>query len=328
LSFEALLLAVTEKLELPGCGPNGFGEGLPYTRPEHLYLKMVANLAFGEKEDGSDAVPAADDAELEIFRRARRFLPASVYDEATWKAAIGSDENLWRQVVYVLNRGGRYPAYEKGWKGDLMANPYGKQVNVYQEKTAGSINTMTGTPFVGYSTYIPPALAADGAAINDQGYDFQLLTYKEVVMAKARGITNYWLLALMPENPVLMNASDAKRLGLRTGDQVRISSASNPDGVWDLKDGTKKPMVGALKVVEGLRPGVVSFALGWGHYASGSRDIAVDGVTIPGDPRRATGIHANAAMRVDPVLGDVTLSDLAGGSAVFYDTKVRVERAG
>jgi hypothetical protein len=49
-------------------------------------------------------------------------------------------------------------------------------------------------------------------------------------------------------------------------------------------------------------------------------------VTITGDPRRATGIHANAAMRVDPVLGDVTLSDLVGGSAVFYDTKVQVER--
>lgn len=328
VSFEALLLAVAEQLELPGFGPNGFGEGLPYTRPEHLYLKMVANLAFGEKEDGSDAVPPADDGELEIFRRARRFLPASVYDEATWKTAIGGDENLWRQVVYVLNRRGRYPSYASGWKGELAGNPYGKQINLYQEKTATSINTITGEPFVGYTTYFPPALAAGGTAIEDQGYEFTLLTYKEAAMAKARGITNYWLLALMPENPVLMNTADARRLGLRTGDQVRISSASNPEGVWDLKDGTTKPMVGTLKVVEGLRPGVVSFPLGWGHYASGSRDIAVDGVTIPGDPRRATGIHANAAMRVDPVLGDVTLTDLAGGSAVFYDSKVRVERAG
>jgi tetrathionate reductase subunit A len=328
LGFEALLLAVAEQLGLPGFGPDGFGEGMPYTRPEHLYLKMVANLAFGEKEDGSDGVPAADDGELAIFRNARRFLPASVYDEAIWKAAIGNDENLWRQVVYLLNRGGRYAAFEKGWKGDLVANPYGKQLNLYQEKTATSINTITGAPFLGYATYIPAALAADGSAIDDAGYDFTLLTYKEIVMAKARGIADYWLLALMPENPVLMNTVDAKRLGLSTGEPVRISSASNPDGVWDLKDGTQKPMVGTLKVVEGLRPGVVTFPLGWGHYASGSRDIVVDGVAIPGDPRRATGIHANAAMRVDPVLGNVTLSDLAGGSAVFYDSKVRVERAG
>ena len=31
-------------------------------------------------------------------------------------------------------------------------------------------------------------------------------------------------------------------------------------------------------------------------------------------------------MRVDPVLKDVTLSDLTGGSAVFYDSKVRLVR--
>jgi anaerobic selenocysteine-containing dehydrogenase len=326
LSLEALLLAIAERLELPGFGPNGFGEGQPFTRPEHLYLKMAANIAYGEKADGSDSVPPADDQELAVFRQARRFLPASVYDEATWKAALGNDETLWRQTVYVLNRGGRYPAHEQGWKGDLAGNPYAKQINVYQEKTATSINSMTGTPFIGYATYIPAGLAADGTTIDDTGYPFQLLTYKEAMMAKARGIADYWLLALMPENTVLMNRADAQRLGLNSGDQVRISSASNPDGVWDLQNGELKPMVGKLKVIEGLRPGVISFPLGWGHFASGARDIAVDGVTITGDPRRATGIHANAAMRVDPVLGDVTLSDLVGGSAVFYDTKVQVER--
>jgi anaerobic selenocysteine-containing dehydrogenase len=148
------------------------------------------------------------------------------------------------------------------------------------------------------------------------------------MMAKARGIANYWLLALMPENPILINRIDAERLGLRDGDRVRISSASNPEGVWDLRNGTRKPMIGKVKVVEGIRPGVISFPLGWGHFASGASDIVIDGVTIPGDPRRAAGVHANAAMRVDPVLGNVTLSDLVGGSAVFYDSKVKLERVG
>jgi tetrathionate reductase subunit A len=31
-------------------------------------------------------------------------------------------------------------------------------------------------------------------------------------------------------------------------------------------------------------------------------------------------------MRVDPALGNVTLTDLVGGSAVFYDSKVKVEK--
>ena len=86
-------------------------------------------------------------------------------------------------------------------------------------------------------------------------------------------------------------------------------------------------MVGKLKVVQGLRPGVVAFPLGWGHFASGARDIVVDGHKVKGDPRRGAGIHANAAMRIDPVLKNVTLSDLTGGSAVFYDTRVKVVKA-
>lgn len=146
-------------------------------------------------------------------------------------------------------------------------------------------------------------------------------------MTKARTITNYWLLSLLPENPVLMNAVDAQRLGLEDGDLVKLVSASNPEGVWDLQDGTQKPMVSKLKVIQGMRPGVVSFALGYGHWASGARDIVINNTTIKADPRRATGVHGNAAMRVDPHLGNVTLQDLAGGSAVFYDTKVKVVKA-
>jgi hypothetical protein len=47
-------------------------------------------------------------------------------------------------------------------------------------------------------------------------------------------------------------------------------------------------------------------------------------VKVPGDPRRATGVHANAAMRVDPVLKNTGLVDLTGGSAVFYQTQVKL----
>jgi len=334
MSAEAMMMAIAERLELPGFGPDGLGEGVPFTRPEHLYLKQVANIAFGEKEDGSDSVPEADDEELRIFLQARRHLPKSVFDERTWKAALGNDESLWRKVVYVLNRGGRYQAHAAAYKGDpttgvdvMVANAYGKQLNLYQEKTATSINTMTGKPFAGYAVYLPPGLSAVGEPIADEGYDLTLITHKEIMMTKARTATNYWLLALLPENPVLMNASDAQRLGLEDGDLVKVISASNTVGVWDLPNGAQKPMVGKLKVVQGMRPGVVSVALGYGHWASGARDIIIDGKTIAGDERRGTGLHANAAMRVDPHLGNVTLQDLAGGSAAFYDTKVKVVKA-
>jgi len=327
MSYEALLLAIAEKLALPGFGPNGLGEGLPLTRPEHFYLKQVADIAFGEKEDGSDSVPEADDEELRIFLEARKHLPPTVFDLATWKAAVGGDESLWRKTVFVLNRGGRYEAFAKGYKGDKVAHPYGRLINLYQEKTATTINTMTGKPFPGYTVYIPAGLSSLGEVIEDAGYDLQLITYKEITQTKSRTIVDYWLLSVLGEGFVLMNQADADRLGLRPGDRVRLLSASNPEGVWDVKGGQRVPMVGQVKIVQGIRPDVVAFPLGFGHWANGARDLTIDGQVVRGDPRRAVPLHGNAAMRVDPHLGNCTLSDLAGGSAVFYDTKVKVVKA-
>lgn len=330
LSFEAVLLAIAERLNLPGFGPDGFGKGIPYTRPEDFYLKMVANIAFGEKEDGSDSVPEADDEEVRIFMEARRHLPKSVFDPERWKAAVGGDESLWRKVIYVLNRGGRYQNFEKGYKGAQVANKYGRLINLYHEKTYKSINSMTGEHMIAYPKYIPAGLDYSGHPLDDEakGYDLHLITYKTITMTKSRTITNYWLLSVLPEGYVLINSQDAARLGIRHGDKVRISSASNPEGVWDVKDGRKIPMEGKAWVTEGIRPGVVAFPLGFGHWASGAADVEIDGKVIKGDPRRAAPLHANAAMRVDPVTGNVTLSDLVGGSAVFYDTKVKVEKVG
>jgi anaerobic selenocysteine-containing dehydrogenase len=326
LSLEAVLFALAEKLGLPGFGPDGMGAGKPFTRLEHLYLPEVANIAFGEKEDGSDAVPDADDEEVRIFTEARKHLPKSVFDVDKWKAIVG--DKLWRKVVYVLNRGGRYQNFAQGYAGDLVANKYGKQMNIYQEKTATSINTMTGKPYGGYAMYVPAYLSSTGEQIKDDGYEFTMITYKEITMTKARTITNYWLTSVLSEGFVMMNKVDADRLGIKPGDKVKLTSASNPDGVYDVKGGQPNvPIVGKVKIVQGLRPGVVAFPLGFGHWASGARDITIDGEVVKGDARRAVPLHANSVMRTDPVLKNVTLTDMAGGSAVFYDTKVKVVKA-
>lgn len=327
MNFEALYFAIAEKLDLPGFGPNGLGDGVPYVRQEDFYLKQVADIAFGEKEDGSDSVPEADDEEVRIFLEARKHLPASVFDADKWKAALGNGESLWRKVIFVLNRGGRYQNFDKAYQGSQVTNKYGRLINLYQEKTATTINTMTGKPFPGYMTYLPAGLSSTGEEIKDAGYDFNLITFKTITMTKARTVSNYWLLSVLSEGYVLMNSRDARKLGIRDGNLVRLSSASNPKGEWDIKGGATVPMVGKAKLTEGLRPGVVAFPLGFGHWASGSSDIEIDGRLVRSDPRRAVPLHGNAAMRVDPVLGNVTLSDLAGGSAVFYDSKVKVEKA-
>jgi hypothetical protein len=50
----------------------------------------------------------------------------------------------------------------------------------------------------------------------------------------------------------------------------------------------------------------------------------VDGQRIKGDPRRTTGLHANAAMAVDPSLKNTCLEDVVGGSVSFYDSQVKL----
>jgi hypothetical protein len=107
---------------------------------------------------------------------------------------------------------------------------------------------------------------------------------------------------------------------------VRITSATNPDGVWDLGNGRIVPMDGEIRTTEGIRPGVVGFSLGFGHWSYGGVGFSVDDTTIEGDPRRIKGVHANAAMRIDPYLKNTTLIDPVGGSAVFYDTLVKLVR--
>ena len=85
----------------------------------------------------------------------------------------------------------------------------------------------------------------------------------------------------MPENFIEISAADAQRLGLNTGDQVKVVSASNEEGIWDLGQGQKKPMIGKVRVIQGLRPGVVAFSLGFGHWANGAGPMVIDGVAIP-----------------------------------------------
>jgi len=324
LSLEAMLLGLAEHLGLPGFGQGAFGPGKDLKHPDDFYLRCVGNLAFGEAPDGSDAVPAADARELEVFRAARRHLPPTVFDEARWKAIVGED--LWPKVVYVLNRGGRFEDHEKGYRGDRLAHPYGALLNLYQEKTASTIHAGTGKHYPGHACYVPVADFAGQAPTRlAEGYGLTLITHRVVSQTKSRTIGNNWLTPLMPDNGILVHPADARRLGLRAGQRVRVVSATNAAGQWELGVGQRRPMVGTVVLTEGIRPGVVSFALGFGHWATGAGDVVIDGHVIRGEPRRARGVHANAAMWTDPTIKNTCMFDPVGGSVSFYDTRVNLE---
>lgn len=324
LNVEAFVLGLAEKLNAPGFGKGVFGEDLHFTREEDLYLRMVANAAFGDKEDGSDKVPVADAEEIKLFEASRKHLPKSVFDAKRWEKTVGPE--LWPHVVYMLNRGGRFQPYQAAYKNEQLTNKYSKMIGLYFEKFVTTKHSMTGKPYLPHADYVPGPVDCTGKIIDDRslGYDLTLITYKVITQTKSRTSADYWLSAVYPENFVEVAHADANRLGLKSGDLVKVVSASNPEGVWNLGFGKQVPMIGTVKVLQGLRPGTVAFSHGHGHWASGAMPVIIDGITIPGDPRRGRGIQANAAMRVDPVLKNTTLCDTVGGSAVFYNSRIKL----
>jgi anaerobic selenocysteine-containing dehydrogenase len=240
LQFESMLLALAEKLELPNFGPNGLGEGMDYNHPDDLYLRMVMNLAYGEKKDLEDAVPEASPEEIDLFIKSRSHLPKAVFDPERWQKITG---NLWSRVVTVLARGGRFQAYEKGYPGDGVrtgsfdepyviptGTKYGKLINMYLEKNTGVKHAGTGKSLSPVPTYVEPYMGFDGNVIDDSsdGYDLKLITYRESA-DQERTQGNYWLRP-PAENFLLMNSVDAEKRGLQDGEMIHISSASNPDG--------------------------------------------------------------------------------------------------
>lgn len=326
-SAEALALAFAEKLAMKGFGPDGFGTGVPLTRPEHYFLKLVANIAAGDSD--TDRSPPADDAELAVFRAARAHLPPSVFDEAKWKAAVqGLDATDWMaRVVYVLNRGGRWEGFSKAYSGDKMGHPRKGRVNVFIEPVAQTKNALTGIPFSGVPT-VGGVFDAKMEPLDDSAaYPLAMITFKEIIGVQTRNLPgNYWLAGMMPENKILLHPKTGAEQGLADGDRVRIRSATNPEGVWKLPSMGERVVAGKVRLVEWIRPGVVAVASSFGHWAYGARDEEVDGVVVRGEARRLAGLQPNAVFRLDPVLGDVGLTDPIAGGASFYDTRVKLTK--
>lgn len=323
VSMESVMLAIAERLQLPGFGPGGFGASGNLSRPEDYYLRMVANIAFGDASNGTDVCPDASDEEVQIFRNARKHLPKTLFDEEKWSSAVGAQ--WWKKAIYVLNRGGRWWSYQEAWTGEKVKAAYGRLVNLYHEKPATTRNSMTGEYLSGVATYLP-IVDSVGKPLQQNNAPFTLITNRSMLACKSRTISNYWLTDVRPENFIEMCRPDAQRLGLKDGDQVWVLSVYNLESKWDLGNGQSKPLVGRLRLTDRIRPGVITFELGYGHWAYGAAPQTIDGKLIPGDARRGAGIHANSAMAVDPYLRS-PLSDVVGGSAVFYDTQVVVVKA-
>jgi anaerobic selenocysteine-containing dehydrogenase len=320
ISMEAIMLAIADKLGMPGFGKNGFGPNMDFSRPEDFYLKLVANIAM----DGRP-LPDTSQEETNIFLKARKHLPPSVFDFEKWERAVHPE--VWPKVVYLLNRGGRFESFDDAYVGNHMSHKFGKLVNIYVEDVAITRNSITGKYFDGLPRYEPP-LHSDGSPVEDstEEFPFNLITYKTIMGGNSRTISQSWShVSVDPENQILINRVDAEARGWKNGDRVRLVSATNPKGTWPLAPyADDLPVESTLSVVEGLRPGVIAVSFHYGHWAYGARDVMVDGKTIPGDTNRSRGTCPNAVMRLDKYNKATCLTDPIGGSSSFLDTKINL----
>ncbi|MEE8347428.1 MAG: molybdopterin dinucleotide binding domain-containing protein, partial [Dehalococcoidia bacterium] len=174
---------------------------------------------------------------------------------------------------------------------------------------------------------VEPIRHSTGTEYTGDGYEFTLITFKEIFGGHSRTISNYWTnIAMQPEgeNFIIINKRDGDRLGIDDGDKVKLVSPTNPDGIWPVGNGQDQEMVGKVKLIEGIRPGVVAVSWHFGHWAYGSSDVEIDGETIKGEDRRGKGVNPNAANDLDEAMKTTCLTDPIGGSSSHFDTKVNL----
>ncbi|MBI4686724.1 MAG: molybdopterin-dependent oxidoreductase [Nitrospirae bacterium] len=315
-SEETFFIDIAKAAGLPGFGDNAIkgkdGKMYPLNKAEDFYLRAIANVASGAK------VPEASQEEIEFVEK---------YPAARHKDMLSESE--WKQVSYVLARGGVFDKrYEDVFDGEK--HKFGlKRVVLYNEELATTKNSISGEYFSGTLKYITPT-TPKGRVIDetDRDYPFYLISYKMNVHAQSRTVWHNWSMEVFPTNFVEVNEKDAKETGLKTGDKVRLVSKSSPNGI-----------TGKVKVTKLVRQGVLGLSHHYGHtqlgavsvpvknaktvFLGGKKVVDKKGRLIP-NPRYGTGASMNYVARLDEDFANTPMVDVVGGIPDFSSTRVKI----
>jgi tetrathionate reductase subunit A len=296
---------------MPGYGdnavPDSHGTMWPLHRKEDWYLKATANVAFAAS--GVDAqVPDVTDEEKQVNDL------GSFYNQ--FKASLSEDE--WPKVLSVLAKGGRSEPRKNARQGNKLTHRFDKTLHFYAEEVAQTRNSMTGEYFRGTTAWVEPttALGQPLDKLDDPNkWPLTIITFKGALQSHSRLPSNYVLRQIMPDNGIQVAAEDARRMGISDGEKV-----------WVVTPHGKRK--GTARVVQGIRPGVITFNVGYGHWGYGATNYQLGGKRVEGDRVRRTGIHLNPIMRRDPDVNQMALMDIVGGSVVFFNTRAKLEKEG
>jgi len=270
-SMWEFVIDVAKALRAPGFGDKGIN-GVKGTEYEGKWfslhcaweyiLRVFANAAVDARD--RKIIPAeVPDSEVEFVERN--------YPIAKFKDILPLDE--WRLAAYGLARGGVFTRYEDSFDERGFSKrsiPGDKILKFWNEKVAKTKNSITGEKFWGGPKYLPLATYAPviklleapkikgliGIPLKElyKDYPFTIVFESGPLYTKHRSQFYYWIKAIAPENFIVVNQRDAERLGLETGDIVRLE--------------TPMGSIEAPVVVEPtVREGVIAVPYGMGRWA-------------------------------------------------------------
>ncbi|ALG73619.1 tetrathionate reductase subunit A [Azospirillum thiophilum] len=307
IQLEPFLIAVAKRLGLPGFGREAIedmeGNRHPLETAADWHLRAGANIAWAGKQPVSDATD--EDIALSGVGRLLSELQATLKPEE------------WRKVAFILARGGRYQNQAEGFEGDRATHRFAKPLQIYNETVGTSRSSITGRCWPGTAAWMP-ALFADGTPVAEvykpADWPFQLVSSKSVLIS-AYTIAASRLRHLHPDNPVGINAEDARRLGIETGDRIRLAT---PGG----------EATATAIVRHGVMPGVLAVEHGFGHREYGARAHRIGDRHQPRMEEIGAGLNLNDLGIADPTRpGGAVWVDPVAGTAVRQGIPARLERA-
>ena len=279
-----MLINLGKKLGLPGYGYNGFAVGDHYDTAYRYHDKILqgdAGGGLGLAGEGNSGVPGDSTSDY-VKMGGRRENPGNIYDAAN---------------------------------PNFLKNRRITMITLYNEDVTTHKNPYTDKYYSGVPLYVNDGMSLKDNLHSDTGFNFRMATYKMAWHTQSRTSSNEWLRELQPEGYVRINTADAATLGIKAGDEVKVTSPVNSTGV-----------TGKAFVTGTIKPGVVVVDHHFGRNWFGTKAYNVDGVPQPYEPTLAGGPAVSPVSRPDKEFGNMCLTDQVSGMAAFQSSQVKIEK--
>lgn len=271
ISFETYMIDVAKKIDLPGFGDNALsdinGNLLPLNSREDFFIRGLANMAYDD-EPVSDI--SKEEMEIQDLENAFK----------EWSHILEDEE--WPKVLNIISRGGRFDHHGSGFDGDNHIHTYKGSVNIYAEQFATGRNSLTGEYFNGVPAWNPESFS-DGSLVSDifpeAEWPFKAANYKPKFRSISLLMNSPTMRDLSQHNFIELNEEDAKSLGIKSLDLIKVIPATGGD------------FTGHALVRPGIGKGNIGIAFGYGHWEYGAREYSIDGEKENAIENGSAGVH-------------------------------------